>query len=108
MASTDDVDQVRRMTNISSDDEIWPFAVIGSYIDAHGIVGATATLWDEIAAKWAGLVDVSEAGAQERLGQLSAAAFKAAAYWHKRWDDETTTISPTNARTYAIEREAAG
>lgn len=108
MASADDVDEVRRNTNINSDDETWPFAVIDGYVDEIGIVGATAKLWRQKAGRYADLCDISEAGAMERMSQLAAAARAQADWWDTKYDEELNPpATDRNARTYALEREAA-
>jgi hypothetical protein len=107
MASTSDVDDVRRNTNISEDDDKWPFAVIAAYVDAIGVAGATAKLWEQKAAAYADLVDVSEAGAQERLGQLHDHALAQAELWGTKYTTETTGSAVPRARTSAIVRTLA-
>lgn len=107
MASTSDVDQVRRNANIDADDEKWTFSVISAYVDLVGVAGATARLWDEKAATYADLVDISEAGAQERLGQLHDHALAQQELWAARYATEQGT-AVARARTMPLVRDSAG
>jgi hypothetical protein len=81
VASVSDVDDVRLNTNVSEDDDTFTFAVLSGYVDALGVAGASAKVWDQKAAIAADLVDVSEAGASERLSQMQAAAVAQADRW---------------------------
>lgn len=105
MATTGDVEQVRRNTNVDEDDPTHTLAVIGGYVDAFGIAGASAKIWREKAAAYADLVDVSEAGASERLGQLREAAFEMAAYWDEQAaTDSGAILLKSRAKTHALDR----
>ncbi|MFJ6198833.1 hypothetical protein [Micromonospora sp. NPDC092111] len=58
------------MTDLSEDDETYTSDLLGLMIDDLGIEMAAATVWKEKAAKYAGLVDVTESGSSRRLSQL--------------------------------------
>lgn len=103
MATPGDVDQVRRNTNVSEDDAVHTFALIESYVDEFGVSGASAKIWLEKAATYADLVDVSEAGATERLGQLKDQAMEMALHWTQLTAVATGTGS-NRAKTHALER----
>lgn len=108
MATPEDVEQVRRNTNVNEDDATHTFEIIGQYVDALGVSGATAKVWIEKAAGYADLVDVSEAGASEKLGQLKAQAMDMATYWGKVASDETGTTEVKNrAKTHSMTRSRA-
>lgn len=108
MADSSDVEQVRRNANIDPDDTKWTFAVISAYVDLVGVAGATARLWDEKAASYADLVDISEAGAQERLGQLHDHAIAQQKLWRERYTAEITVDPTPRARTMPLVRDSAG
>lgn len=97
MASASDVDEVRLNTNVNADDDRFTFAVISSYVDALGVAGASAKIWSQKAATAADLVDISEAGASERLSQLQKAAADMAAFWTAKASDESGVV-PASAR----------
>ena len=69
MASTSDIATVRRNVNESSD-ALYKDEDIEVLIDADGIAGASAAIWREKAAKYAGLVNVSESGASHSYSDL--------------------------------------
>lgn len=80
MASASDILEVRRNTN-EPDVAVYPDILIGEYIDSLGVAGASARIWRLKAAKYADLVDVTEAGATERFDQLHKKALAQADYW---------------------------
>lgn len=105
MASASDVDDVRLNTNVDEDDDKYPYAVISSYIDVFGVAGASAKIWEQKAAVAAELVDVSEAGASERLSQLQRAAVDQANWWKdKAAEDSGATILAGRARSKPLTR----
>lgn len=108
MASASDVDDVRLNTNIDADDDRFTFAVISAYVDALGIAGASAKIWEQKAATAADLVDVSEAGATERLGQLQKAAADMATFWGGKATEASGVIpSAARARSKPLTRTQA-
>lgn len=82
MASVSDIVEVRKSTNESTD-ETYLDEVIGAYIDAHGVAGATAKIWREKAAEFASLVTVSESGSSHNYSDLHKNALAMA----KRWEE---------------------
>jgi hypothetical protein len=98
MATLEDVEQVRRNTNVDADDERHPYEVLEAYVDLFGISGASAKVWLEKAAYYADLCDVSEAGASERLGQLKDQAMEMALEWTKIKAAETGVDSEQSNR----------
>lgn len=69
MASTSDIADVRRNVN-EPDDETYSDEAIGAMVDADGIAGASARIWRAKAARYAELVNVSEAGASHSYSDL--------------------------------------
>lgn len=86
MANASDIDAVRRntgeLTSTDYDDE-----AIDVLVDSLGIAGASAAIWREKGAKFAGLVDVSESGASHKYSDLHKNALAMA----KTWDDREVT-----------------
>ena len=81
MASEADVTQVRLNTGVAEDDATYTAEYIGGLIDASDVSSATLTIWKQLAASYARLVDVSEAGASHKFSDL----FKNADAMVKRW-----------------------
>jgi hypothetical protein len=81
MASEADVTTVRLNTGVAEDDATYTADYIGGLIDAGDVASATLTIWKQLAATYAKLVDVSEAGASHKFSDL----FKNADAMVKRW-----------------------
>ncbi|MEH1098196.1 hypothetical protein [Micromonospora sp. CPCC 205561] len=58
------------MTDLTEADETYTSDLLGLMIDDLGMEMAAAQVWREKAAKYAGLVDVTESGSSRRLSQL--------------------------------------
>lgn len=89
MASPGDIQQVRINTNEFGSDP-YPDQLISDKIDALGVAGASASMWEEKAGKYADLADVSEAGASHKFSDLSKNAL---AMW-KHWTDQQVVEVP--------------
>lgn len=70
MATQDQIDQLRRMTALSEDDEVYTDSLLGGFIDDLGMDPAIAQVWKEKAAAAAGYVDTTESGSSRRLSQM--------------------------------------
>lgn len=106
MASTSDIDQVRVNTNELNEDN-FTYAQLDAWVDAFGVTGASAKVWEAKAAKYADLVDVSEAGAQERLSQLHDHAIAQLGYWNGIYENETAVATGAGrVRVKVIKRSA--
>lgn len=70
MATDAQLAQLRRMTALDKDDEVYVDSLLGGMIDDLGMEPASAQIWREKAATAAGLVDVTESGSSRRLSQL--------------------------------------
>lgn len=71
MATANEVAQLRRMTDVSTDDTVYTEEILASIIDSHpSIEAAAAQVWTEKAAKFAGSVDMSESGSSRSFSQL--------------------------------------
>lgn len=87
MASASDIAIVRRNVNESTD-VTFDDAYLSGLIDTHGVAGASAIIWREKAARFAELVNTSEAGASHSYSDLH----KAALTMSKTYDAEATEI----------------
>lgn len=97
MASVSDIVEVRKNTNESSD-ETYLDELIGAYIDAYGVAGATAQIWREKAAEFASLVDVTESGATHKYSDLYKSALAMSAKWEGLVPIEPDPPSPDSGR----------
>lgn len=70
MATDMQILQLRRMTALTEDDEVYVDSLLGGLIDDLGMEPAVAQIWREKAAAAAGLVDTTESGSSRALGQL--------------------------------------
>lgn len=70
MASTSDIQTVRLQTGESADTPPYTDDYVGELIDASGVTGATVTIYQQLLAKYAKLVDTSEAGASHKFSDL--------------------------------------
>jgi hypothetical protein len=61
---------------------------VSALIDVSSVAFASGTIWRRKAAKYAELVDVSEAGASRKMSDLFEHALKMAAYWEGVGTDE--------------------
>lgn len=83
MASAAEVDEVQLNTGVADDDTVWTPEYIAGLIDAGDVSSATLTIWKQKAAKYATMVDVTEAGASHKFSDM----FKNADAMIKRWTD---------------------
>lgn len=77
MASSLEIAEVRENTDEPTQEE-WSDPRIGELIDENGVAQASAIIWRKKAAKYAELVDVSEAGASHSFSDLQDKALKMA------------------------------
>lgn len=83
MAASSDIETVRRQTGVSDTGEPYTDAFIATLIDASGVTGATVTIWKELRAKYATLVDVTEAGASHKFSDLFKHATEQLGYYEE-------------------------
>lgn len=71
MASSAEIDQLRRMTGETGNDSVYSNDDLDAYLTAAdgNLRTAAAQVWDEKAASMAKLVDVNESGSSRRLSQ---------------------------------------
>lgn len=81
MADASDIAEVRRATNEPNDTNGYTDVLIGAYIDASDVAGAAAKIWSEKAAKYAELVNTSEAGASHAFSDLHKHAIEMFDFW---------------------------
>lgn len=102
--SASDIAAVRRATDEPTEQE-YSDLVVQSLIDELGVAGASAHIWREKAASYAGDVDVSEAGASHKFSDLHKNALAMAAHWQGVADKETgAPVSTGRTRVRKIER----
>lgn len=94
MASISDIETVRLNTDESTNDT-YSDDEISALVDAKGVAGASAIIWDQKAAHYASLVNTSEAGASHSFSDLHKNALTMA----KRFDDQVVAASaPASGR----------
>lgn len=70
MASVDDVARLRRLVNMPTVTPPYTDELLVEYIDELGVEAAAARIWREVAATYAGLVDVTESGSSRKLSSM--------------------------------------
>jgi hypothetical protein len=96
MATTNEIQQLRRMTGLEEDDEVYTDSLLGGYIDDLGMTAAYKQVWTEKAAAVAALVDTTESGSSRSLSQLRKSYLEMAG----SNDEEVVT---TASRSYTVE-----
>lgn len=81
MATAEDISYVRLATNLEDDDPFYTSIYLGGLVDENGRDGASAVVWRQKAAKYAELVDVTEAGASHKFSELHKNALAMAAHY---------------------------
>ena len=76
MAEASDIAQVRRFVQEPDGSNGYTDEILGPLIDAHGVRGAAAVVWEEKAAKWASLVDTKEGSSSRDMSQMYEHALK--------------------------------
>jgi hypothetical protein len=107
VADASQVAEVRSNTNEPSDSEDYTNTIVETLVDALGVNGASATIWRRKAAKYASLVDVSEAGSSHALGDLQKKALDMALMYEGLAADEvgSTGGATGRVRVHVIDRE---
>lgn len=78
MATESQIARLRRVTDLSDEDETYTDGLLSALIDEIGLETAASTIWREKAAGYASLIDVTESGSSRRLSQLHDQAIKMA------------------------------
>jgi hypothetical protein len=86
MTSASDIRDVRANTDESGDD-VYSDDDLSRLISSFGVAGTISRIWEEKAARYSGLVSVSEGGSSMSLGQLYQNAVSMAGYWRKKTGD---------------------
>lgn len=81
MATVVDIATVRLQTGQEENVPPYDDAYLGGLVDASGVNGATITIYEQLMAKYAKLVDVSEAGASHKFSDLYDNARKQVDYY---------------------------
>lgn len=102
MATQEEIEQLRRMTDVDDGDDVYTEEVLSTYIDnlAGNLTAVAAAIWAEKAASYAGLVDVTESGSSRRLSQLHTAALTMA----KKYQPDETPDQGGASFTTGMER----
>lgn len=87
MADASDISQVRVNVNEAGLDP-YTDQIISDKIDALGVAGASASIWQEKAASFAGLSDVTEAGASHKFSDLYKSALAMFVHWSAQQESE--------------------
>lgn len=105
MATEDQVTEVRENTNEPTS-ATWTDAEIVVLVDAFdGSVNlASAAIWKKKAARYADLVNTTEAGARRDLSDLYDRAVKQAAFWQGEEDALTPEPDSGRAKVHVINR----
>lgn len=82
MATAEEIAELRRMIGESLNESPWDDATIAALIDASPSMNVAAMKsWEQKAATYASMVDVSESGSSRRLSQLQEQALRMVAYY---------------------------
>lgn len=105
MADSSQIAELRRLTDVAANDDVFTPPVLSSMIDAVGVNGAAASIWRQKAAKYASLVDVSESGSSRSMSQMYKNAAQAAKDFQDLSDSEITVkVVHRRTRVRSIER----
>lgn len=106
MATQVQVDQLRRFANYTDADP-YDDAQLAALIDARSVYHVAAMLWDEKAASYSTLVDISESGSSRKMGDSYKNALAMAKYFRDlaNAEEAPAAVSGNHARTRAIVRE---
>jgi hypothetical protein len=102
MASSSDIETVRLNTDEPTQDT-YSDSELGVLVDANGVAGASAIVWEQKAARYAGLVNVSEAGASHSFSDLHKNAINMASVFGKQTDVVSGVVS-SRTKVRKIER----
>lgn len=104
MASTTQIDELRALTDVATNDAVFTPLVLGTLIDEHGMNAAAASVWRRKAASYSGLVDVSESGSSRSMSQMFRNATQQADSFQARADLEIDIKVRGRTRIHSIER----
>lgn len=102
MASSDELASLRRAADIPADDTTYTEILISPLIDSLGVNGAAAVVWREKAAKYASMVNITEAGSSRSMSDLQKNALEMAALYTRLADAEITPVETDAGYTYTI------
>lgn len=105
MASNDELAALRRAADVAADDAVYTDGLISPLIDSLGVNGAAAVIWREKAAKYATMVNTTEAGSSRSMSDLHAHAMEMADMYTRLADKEETPVDTLAGYTYTIDIE---
>ena len=104
MASADELDALRRATDVPATDTTYTDTLLGTLIDSLGVNGSAAVVWREKAAKYAALVNTSEAGSSREMSALHDHAMKMQELYDKLAAGEAIDVAAGQTYTLGVER----
>jgi hypothetical protein len=105
MASADELGALRRATDTTTADPVYTDGLVGPLIDSLGVNGAAAVIWREKAAKYASMVNTTEAGSSRSMSDLYTHAMEMAAMYTRLAAEEEIPIIDPVGYTYTTEIE---
>ena len=103
MATLEEITELRRMIGEPLSDVPWDDAAVSALIDASSSMNVAAMkAWEQKAAAYASLVDISESGSSRRLSQLQEQALRMVAYYRAIVEGEVVTGEPLVGYTYTL------
>lgn len=82
MATADQITEVRQNTDTVADVVEYDDEYLGGLVDTYSIAGASARVWQNKAAKFAKLVDVTEGSSSRKMSQLHDHAMEMAGHFY--------------------------
>jgi hypothetical protein len=105
MASADELAALRRATDTTTADAVYTDGLVTPLIDSLGVNGAAAVIWREKAAKYAAMVNTTEAGSSRSMSDLYAHAIEMAEMYARLSDNEEVPVDPNAGYTFTTEIE---
>lgn len=103
MATLEEIAELRRMIGEPGSDAPWDDAAVGVLIDASSSMNAAAMkAWEQKAASYASLVDISESGSSRRLSQLQEQALRMVTYYRNIVEGEIATGTDLTGYAYTV------
>jgi hypothetical protein len=94
MASASDIRDIRAATDEPGDD-VYSDDDLSDMANMLGVTGAIHRIWEEKAARFSGLVNISEGGSSMSLGQLYQNAVSQAEHWRKIENEVSPATNPS-------------
>jgi hypothetical protein len=105
MASADELGSLRRATDTLTTDPVYTDGLVSSLIDSLGVNGTAAVIWREKAAKYASMVNTTEAGSSRSMSDLYTHAVEMASMYTRLAASEETPVVEDAGYTYTVDIE---